>query len=97
MNQLEHPNVPTAAELQKLRDKLRHFLPNELPEGTDTVCDICQKDFAVKYVIPSEDEEVAIQLPCKHYFGEHCINTWVSHPFLAFGQLTYEHGTVRYV
>lgn len=42
------------------------------------MCDICQKDYSAKHVDPSEDDEVAIQLPCMHIFGEHCINTWVS-------------------
>ena len=74
--QPEHPNVPTPGQMQALRDKLRHFLPKELPEGIDATCDICQKDYSAKHVDPTEDEEIAIQLPCKHVFGEHCINTW---------------------
>lgn len=63
-------------QMQVLRDRLRHFLPKELPEGIGTMCDICQKDYSTKHVDPSEDEEIAIQLPCKHVFGEQCINTW---------------------
>lgn len=74
--QTEHPNVPTSGQMQILRDKLRHYLPKELPEGIDATCDICQKDYSEKHVDPSEEEEIAIQLPCKHVFGEHCINTW---------------------
>ena len=70
-------NIPTAAQLQALKDKLRHFLPNELPEGTSTSCDICQKDFSTKYVSPTEDDEIAIQLPCKHVFGEFCFQKWI--------------------
>ncbi|KAF2116842.1 hypothetical protein BDV96DRAFT_36121 [Lophiotrema nucula] len=70
------PNVPSPAQMHALRDKLRHFLPNELPEGSSSMCDICQKDYSGKHVDPSEEQEVAIQLPCKHIFGEHCINTW---------------------
>jgi hypothetical protein len=75
---LDHPNVPSTEQLRELREKLRHLLPAELPEGIDAMCDICQKDYSTKHVDPSEDNEVAIQLPCKHVFGEHCINTWVS-------------------
>ncbi|KAF2462970.1 uncharacterized protein BDR25DRAFT_117514 [Lindgomyces ingoldianus] len=69
-------NTPTAGQMQELRDKLRHFLPSELPGDSSPTCDICQKDYSKKHVQPSEEEEVAIQLPCKHVFGEHCINTW---------------------
>ncbi|KAF2737609.1 hypothetical protein EJ04DRAFT_104216 [Polyplosphaeria fusca] len=72
----EDPNVPSASQMQALRDKLRHFLPNELPEDASAMCDICQKDYSTRHVNPCEEEEVAIQLPCKHVFGEHCINTW---------------------
>ncbi|KAL5395886.1 hypothetical protein PMIN02_003626 [Paraphaeosphaeria minitans] len=73
---MEHPNVPSTEQLRELREKLRHLLPAELPEGIDAMCDICQKDYSTKHVDPSEDNEVAIQLPCKHVFGEHCIHTW---------------------
>ncbi|ORY07921.1 hypothetical protein BCR34DRAFT_590133 [Clohesyomyces aquaticus] len=69
-------STPTSAQMQELRDKLRHFLPSELPDDASPTCDICQKDYSTKHVQPSEEEEVAIQLPCKHVFGEHCINTW---------------------
>ncbi|OAG04900.1 uncharacterized protein CC84DRAFT_808854 [Paraphaeosphaeria sporulosa] len=73
---MEHPNVPSTEQLRELREKLRHLLPAELPEGIDAMCDICQKDYSTKHVDPSEYDEVAIQLPCKHVFGEHCIHTW---------------------
>ena len=76
-NHVEHPNVPSLEQLRELREKLRHLLRAELPEGIDAICDICQKDYSTKHVDPSEDNEVAVQLPCKHVFGEHCINTWV--------------------
>lgn len=75
-NHVEHPNVPSTEQLRELRERLRHLLPAELPAGIDATCDICQKDYSSKHVDPSEDTEVAIQLPCKHVFGEHCINTW---------------------
>lgn len=72
------PNVPTASQLTALKSKLQRFLPGNLPEGTSPTCDICQKDFSAKDVSPSEEDEIAVQLPCKHIFGEHCINTWAS-------------------
>ncbi|KAF2257122.1 hypothetical protein BU26DRAFT_36449 [Trematosphaeria pertusa] len=72
----DHPNVPTPQQMKALKEKLRHLLPDQLPEGASTACDICQKDYSAKYISPSEQEEMAIQLPCKHVFGEHCINTW---------------------
>jgi hypothetical protein len=70
-------NTPSHAQIQALKDKLRHFLPSELPEGSSTACDICQKDFSTKHVLPTEEDEVAIQLPCKHVFGEFCFEKWV--------------------
>ena len=73
----EHPNVPSLSQMQALKDKLRHLLPGELPEDASTTCDICQKDYSAEHIDPSEDAEVAIMLPCKHIFGEYCINTWV--------------------
>lgn len=69
-------NSPTPAQMQALKDKLRHFLPSELPEGSSASCDICQKDYSAKHVLPTEEDEVAIQLPCKHVFGEYCIHKW---------------------
>jgi hypothetical protein len=70
-------NTPSPSQIQALKDKLRHFLPSELPEGSSTSCDICQKDFSTKHVLPTEEDEVAIQLPCKHVFGEFCFQKWV--------------------
>jgi hypothetical protein len=77
MTAWQDPNIATPAQVQALRDKLRHLLPGELPEDASTMCDICQKDYSSVHVDPSEEAEVAIMLPCKHVFGEHCTNTWV--------------------
>jgi hypothetical protein len=69
--------VATPGQIQALKDKLRHFLPSQLPEGSSTCCDICSKDYSAKHCMPTEEDEVAIQLPCKHVFGEFCFNTWL--------------------
>ncbi|OCK79757.1 hypothetical protein K432DRAFT_405293 [Lepidopterella palustris CBS 459.81] len=68
--------VVTQTQMKKLREELKHLLPSELPDGTSHMCDICQKDYSHTHVKPTDEEEIAIQLPCKHVFGEHCINTW---------------------
>ncbi|KAF2873071.1 hypothetical protein BDV95DRAFT_605639 [Massariosphaeria phaeospora] len=69
-------NTPTTSQMQEFKHKLRRLLPTELPENASTTCDICQKDYSAKSVPPTEEDEVAVQLSCKHVFGEHCINTW---------------------
>lgn len=71
------PNIATPRQIQELKDKLPRHLPSELPKETSTTCDICQKDYSPKHVQPAEEEEVAIELPCGHVFGEFCIFQWV--------------------
>lgn len=69
-------NVVTPGQMLKLREQLKPLLYSEMPEGASPMCDICQKDYSNSKVEPTEEVEIAIQLPCKHIFGEHCINTW---------------------
>lgn len=71
------PNVATARQIQELKDKLPRHLPSDLPKDMSTTCDICSKDYSSTHVKPVEEEEVAIELPCGHYFGEFCIFEWV--------------------
>ncbi|KAF2635033.1 hypothetical protein P280DRAFT_523504 [Massarina eburnea CBS 473.64] len=68
------PNIPSSSQMQRLKDTLKKHVRNELAE--DATCEICQKDYSETLVEPSDTEEVAVQLPCKHIFGEHCIHTW---------------------
>ncbi|KAF2201696.1 hypothetical protein GQ43DRAFT_431410 [Delitschia confertaspora ATCC 74209] len=70
------PNAVSGEQIRRFRERLIRRLPSELPEGASRMCDICQKDYSTIHVKANEDEEVAIELPCKHIFGEHCINTW---------------------
>ncbi|PVI05994.1 hypothetical protein DM02DRAFT_650285 [Periconia macrospinosa] len=72
----QDPNVPSTQQIQQLKDRLIRYVRSELEEGTSTACDICQKDYSKTLVQPSEDAEVAVKLPCKHVFGEHCMHTW---------------------
>ncbi|KAF1851828.1 uncharacterized protein K460DRAFT_273535 [Cucurbitaria berberidis CBS 394.84] len=70
------PNIATPRQIQDLKDKLPRRLPGNLPEETSKSCDICQKDYSRTQVQLSEEEEVAVELPCGHVFGEFCIFQW---------------------
>lgn len=72
------PSIATPRQIQELKERLPRRLPSELSKEVSTACDICQKDYAVSQVQPVEEEEVAIELPCGHIFGEFCIFQWVS-------------------
>lgn len=71
------PNLITGRQVQELKTTLPKFLISELPEDASPTCDICAKDYSAKHVQPSEEEEVAVKLPCGHSFGEFCIGQWV--------------------
>lgn len=75
--QFHDPNLATSRQVEELKDKLSRRLPCELPEGTSKTCDICAKDYSSTQVQPCEENEVAIELPCGHCFGEFCIFEWV--------------------
>jgi hypothetical protein len=75
--QHQDPNLATPRQMQELKEKLPRRLPCELPEGTSHTCDICAKDYSSTHVQACESDEVAIQLPCGHCFGEFCIFEWV--------------------
>jgi hypothetical protein len=84
------PNIATSRQVSELKDKLPRCLLGELPEGVSSTCDICDKDYSSTHVAPGEDEEVAIELPCGHRFGEYCIFQWVRVAFSGpFGGLKY--------
>lgn len=74
--QQHDPGVATDEQIKALKNKLARRLPNELAEGTSTMCDICAKDYSSTHVQASEDDEIAIELPCGHCFGEFCIFEW---------------------
>lgn len=74
--QVYDPNVTTDSQLQILRASLPKFLLGELPKDTSATCDICAKDYSATHVQPSEEEEIALKLPCGHTFGEFCIAQW---------------------
>ncbi|KZM21523.1 zinc ion binding [Ascochyta rabiei] len=70
------PNHSTSRQVQGLKTSLPKLLAGDLPKDTCPTCDICAKDYAAASVQPSEEEEVAVQLPCGHTFGEFCIAQW---------------------
>ncbi|KAJ8113206.1 hypothetical protein OPT61_g4608 [Boeremia exigua] len=74
--QVYDPNVTTDSQLQALKASLPKLLPGDLNEETSPACDICAKDYSATHVQPSEEEEVALKLPCGHTFGEFCISQW---------------------
>lgn len=67
----------TALSIDEMEKCLPRLLPQELPTGTSSRCDICWKDYSNERVEPSENAENAVQLPCGHFFGEVCIFEWV--------------------
>jgi hypothetical protein len=71
------PNLATPRQIQELKGKLPRRLPSQLAEGVSNTCDICAKDYSSTHVQPCEADEVAVELPCGHVFGEFCIFEWV--------------------
>lgn len=71
------PNVTTESQIQVLKANLPRLLLGDLPKDVSPTCDICAKDYSATHVQPSEEEEIAVKLPCGHTFGEFCINQWV--------------------
>ena len=76
-SQFRDPNEITTGQIQELKTSLTKLLINELPEDASPTCDICAKDYSATHEPPSEEEEVAVKLPCGHFFGEFCIGQWV--------------------
>lgn len=77
MSQYCDPNVITGRQIHELKATLPKLLASELPNETSPTCDICSKDYSATHVQASEEEEIAVQLPCGHSFGEFCIFQWV--------------------
>ncbi|KAL5118180.1 Ubiquitin-protein ligase [Pleosporales sp. CAS-2024a] len=75
-SQHQDGNLATSRQIQELKDKLPRRLGCQLPEGASQTCDICAKEYSSTRVPPSEDDEIAIELPCGHWFGEFCIFEW---------------------
>lgn len=73
---LHDPNIPSEEQIQELKGKLPRRLAGELAEAASKTCDICAKDYSHTLVTPSEEAEVALELPCGHCFGEFCIHHW---------------------
>ena len=76
-HQFRDPDEITPGQIMDFKMKLPRLLVNELPEDTSSACDICMKDYSATDVEPSEEEEVAVKLPCGHVFGEFCLGFWV--------------------
>lgn len=72
------PNEVSYSQVVEMKARLPRYLPINLPEEKDRSCDICQKEYANEYVQPSDEQEIAVELPCGHYFGEFCLGHWVS-------------------
>lgn len=72
------PNEVSCRQIEDMKAGLPRHLPVNLPEGKDPICDICQKDYSNEYVQSSNEQEIAVELPCGHCFGEFCLGHWVS-------------------
>jgi hypothetical protein len=71
------PNLATPQQIQELKNRLSRRLLSELPEKASRECDICAKEYSSTHVQPAEEQEVAVELSCGHYFGEFCLFEWV--------------------
>ncbi|KAF3050534.1 hypothetical protein E8E11_009796 [Didymella keratinophila] len=77
MSQRIDPLVTFNRQIKKFKESLERYTFDTLPGVTSRTCDICAKDYSATNVQPSEDEEIAIMLPCGHVFGEFCIDQWL--------------------
>ena len=80
MSQRQDPLVMVNRQIKKFKESLERYTFDTLPGVTSRTCDICAKDYSATNVQPSEDEEIAVMLPCGHVFGEFCIDQWVRNP-----------------
>jgi hypothetical protein len=80
MSQRQDPMVTVNRQIKKFKESLERYTFDTLPGVTSRTCDICAKDYSATNVQPSEDEEIAVMLPCGHVFGEFCIDQWVREP-----------------
>ncbi|KAF3008702.1 hypothetical protein E8E13_009521 [Curvularia kusanoi] len=76
IRQAYDPRITTGGQIQQLKSNLPKLLLDDLPKDASPACDICAKDYSAIPVESSEEEEVAVKLPCGHYFGEWCISQW---------------------